>query len=231
MGTTSRLFSLIQILRNRSKPIRAAELAEALEVSVRTIYRDIAELQAQQVPVEGEAGIGYIMRAGFDMPPLMLTPNEIEAAIVGANWVAQQGDGALAQGAKDLIAKIETVVPSHLRCVLVQPSVTVPPVGPVVTDRIDSGLIRQAIRDKFKIYIEYEDGVGKQSSRYVWPMMVAYFEQVRLLVGWCESRQDFRHFRTDRILSVQITEQKFEPSVDSLVSEWEARGLNRVDAL
>lgn len=115
MSATRRLFSIIQTLRSAKRPITAQQLCEQLEVSLRTIYRDIAELQAQNIPIEGEAGIGYILRDGYDMPPLMLTLDELEAALLGAQWVAERGDEKLSIGARSLVEKLNDVVPQHLK--------------------------------------------------------------------------------------------------------------------
>src|SRR6202161_2375864 len=126
MRRTERLFAIIQILRRARAPITAASIADELEQSLRTLYRDIAELIAQRVPLRGEAGIGYMLESGFDMPPLMLTPDEIEAAVLGARWVAGRGDPALARAANDLVAKIGAVIPSHLRPFLLDGALTTP---------------------------------------------------------------------------------------------------------
>ena len=120
MRRTERLFQIIQILRRASRPVTAADVADELETSLRTVYRDMAELMAQRVPIRGEAGMGYVLDRGFDMPPLMLTPDEIEAAVLGAQWVTGRGDAALAVAARDLIAKIGAVIPDHLRPYLIE---------------------------------------------------------------------------------------------------------------
>src|SRR5512142_1454747 len=115
MRRADRLFRIIQVLRRKRRPATAAEIAEELEASPRTIYRDIAQLMADRVPIRGEAGIGYVLEGGFDMPPLMLTADEIEAAMLGAQWVMGRGDAGLARAASDLVAKIGAVVPAHLK--------------------------------------------------------------------------------------------------------------------
>lgn len=118
MRRTERLFQIIQTLRSKRRPVTGRELADELEVSLRTLYRDIAELMAQRVPIRGEAGTGYVIDTDYDMPPLMLTQDELEAAVLGAAWVAQRGDAALARGARDLIGKLTQAVPEHLRPVV-----------------------------------------------------------------------------------------------------------------
>src|SRR5579872_7124420 len=124
MRRADRLFRLIQVLRRAKRPVTANAIAEELETSLRTIYRDIAQLMADRVPIRGEAGIGYVLDGGFDMPPLMLTPDEIEAAMLGAHWVRERADPALARAASDLVAKIGAVIPEHLRPILIEPALT-----------------------------------------------------------------------------------------------------------
>lgn len=221
----NRLFSIIQILRSAKHPVKAAQLAQTLEVSQRTIYRDIAELQAQRVPILGEAGIGYVLKKGFDLPPLMLTPDELEAALLGAQWVAQRGDSELTRGAHSLIEKIEQIIPHDLQHILGAPTVTVPP-GYRVEDNIDAALLRNAIRDQRKIRIHYRDEQGRQSERILWPFLVAYFDAVRLLCAWCELREGFRNFRTDRILSVDILEDRCPKSASRLFEDWQQQEMH-----
>jgi len=124
MRRADRLFRIIQVLRRKRRPVTAHEIAEELEASARTIYRDIAQLMADRVPIRGEAGIGYVLEGGFDMPPLMLTADEIEAAMLGAQWVMTRADPLLGRAAGDLIAKISVVIPEHLRPLLMEPSLT-----------------------------------------------------------------------------------------------------------
>ena len=221
MRRADRLFQIIQVLRGATRaPITAHQLAEELETSARTIYRDIADLMAQRVPIRGEAGVGYVLEAGYDMPPLMLTVEEIEAALLGAQWVATQGDPALASGARDLIAKISDVVPDDLRpMVLDTVSLTVP-AWESETDAIDMQQLRACIRQQGKIRIDYRDEKGKTSQRTVWPIVIAYFSTVRLLVAWCEKRKDFRHFRTDRIQSHDFIEETFPTRTAVLRKQW-----------
>lgn len=217
-----RLFQIIQILRGARRPVTARRLAEELEITPRTVYRDIADLVAQRAPIRGEAGVGYVLDASYDMPPLMLTPNEIEAAVLGAQWVAERGDPALARGARDLIAKIRDVVPEHLRPMILQAAVVAPCLIPQDPDPLDLERLRAAVRDQRKLRIHYRDTEGRQSDRIVWPVAVAYFQAVRLLVGWCELRAAFRHFRTDRIESVEFLAERYPQSAKSLHAVWRA---------
>ena len=221
MLPTNRLFGIIQILRSARHPIKAQHLADEMEVSVRTIYRDISELQNQYVPIVGEAGVGYVLQPGYDMPPLMLTINEIEAALLGAHWVSQRGDSTLVNGARDLIAKIQSIVPEHLQSIILDSPSVAPTITSIIPDTIDMNQIRQAIREQQKIHIHYTDNNNTNSQRTLWPFMVAYFESVRLVVAWCEDRGAFRHFRTDRIKHIDILPEIFPISCSALKKEWE----------
>ena len=216
----NRLFSIVQILRSARRPVKATELAQALEVSQRTIYRDVAELQAQHVPIQGEAGIGYVLKKGFDLPPLMLTPDELEAALLGAQWVASRGDSDLERGARSLIEKIQQILPHHLQPILGNPTVTAA-LNPAVSDTVDTTLLRSAIREQRKLRITYLDEQGRSSERIVWPFLLTYFDCVRLLCTWCELRQGFRHFRTDRIQSLLVLEERFPQTVTQLYEQWQ----------
>ena len=198
----------------------ADQLAVELETSKRTIYRDIADLMGQRVPIRGEAGIGYVLDAGFDLPPLMLTPDEIEAAVLGAQWVARRADPALAKAAEDLIAKIAASVPERLRPYVLEPVSGTPPVWNAVSDTLDMPMLRMQIRSGRKIAISYRDEQGLQSQRKVWPVTIGYLDTVRLLIAWCELRSDFRHFRTDRIATAEFLDERYPERPAALRSKW-----------
>jgi predicted DNA-binding transcriptional regulator YafY len=206
MRRADRLFQIIQILRRSSRPITADAVAAELEVSKRTVYRDVADLIGQRVPIRGEAGLGYVLDGHFDMPPLMLTADEIEAAVLGAQWVAGRGDPVLASAARDLIAKITTVVPERLRPFFAQPATGTRP-GNIAADGIDITQTRSWIHAGRKIRISYRDERGEASERVIWPVVVGYFDAVRMLAAWCELRRDFRSFRTDRVASAEFLEE------------------------
>lgn len=227
MRRAERLFQIIQILRRSRRPVTAHDLAEELETSLRTIYRDMAELLAQRVPIRGEAGVGYILEAGFDMPPLMLTPDEIEAAVLGAQWVLSRGDPALARGARDLIAKIEAVVPEHLRPIILSSSLMAPGAAASAVDALDMEKVRTSIRKRRKLRVSYSDERGEVTGRTIWPIGVAYFEAVRPIVAWCELRKDFRHFRTDRIKNAEFLEEVFSGRTETLLADWWRRDRTR----
>ncbi|MFL5297409.1 MAG: helix-turn-helix transcriptional regulator [Phenylobacterium sp.] len=220
MRRADRLFQIIQVLRRSRRPVTADAMAAELETSKRTIYRDIADLMAQRAPIRGEAGVGYVLDDGFDMPPLMLTPDEVEAAVLGAQLVARQGDLALARAAEDLVAKIRTVVPERLRPLVLEPSSRVAPIRNMVPDRLDMGAVRLAIRSGKKIAMSYRDEQERLTERTVWPFAVGYHESVRLLIGWCELRRDFRSFRTDRVEEAAFLEERYPERPAMLRARW-----------
>jgi predicted DNA-binding transcriptional regulator YafY len=220
MRRTERLFQIIQVLRSKRGAVTGREFAEELEISLRTLYRDMAELIAQRVPIRGEAGTGYVLEAGYDLPPLMLTHDELEAAVLGAAWVAKRGDPSLARGARDLIAKIAASVPASLRPILLDAGLKPISFKPIARERFDVSELRGAIRDQRKATIDYEDAERRISTRVIWPIFIAYMEEVRILVAWCESRRDFRHFRTDRIRSLQVMEDRCPERASVLRNRW-----------
>lgn len=220
MRRADRLFQIIQALRRSTQPVTASQLAAELEVSQRSVYRDVADLIGQKVPIRGEAGIGYVLDRDFDMPPLMLTPDELEAAVLGAQWVADRGDAVLAGAARDLISKIAAVVPERLRPFITEPSIGAPPSQAATVDRLDLVLTRSWIRSGRKIRIRYRDEQSRETERTIWPTIIGYAETVRLLAAWCELRQDFRHFRTDRIVAAEFLEEPYGCRPRELRARW-----------
>lgn len=220
MRRADRLFQIIQVLRRSARPVTADQLSAELEVSKRTVYRDIGDLIAQRVPIIGEAGFGYVLDRDFDMPPLMLTPDELEAAVLGAQWVAGKGDRVLATAARDLVAKITAAVPERLRPFLENPSIGVPGGRETAPDGLDLARTRLWIRDGKKISIRYHDEQGSESERTIWPTIIGYADAVRLLAAWCELRQGFRHFRTDRIVAATFLDERCGCRPQELRRQW-----------
>lgn len=220
MRRADRLFQIIQVLRRTRKPLTADAIATELETSKRTIYRDIATLMGQRVPIRGEAGMGYILESGFDMPPLMLTPDEIEAAVLGAQWVMGHADPALATAAKDLIAKIADTVPEKLRPFVLEPASRARPNFIGIPDALDMVQMRAHIHAGKKVRLCYRDESGRASERIIWPIAVGYLEAVRLLAAWCELRSDFRSFRTDRAVTAEYLDEKYPERREVLRSRW-----------
>ncbi|WP_404400136.1 helix-turn-helix transcriptional regulator [Pelagibacterium halotolerans] len=220
MRRTDRLFQIIQILRSRRRPVTGRDLADELEVSLRTLYRDMAELTAQRVPVKGEAGTGYVLEDGYDMPPLMLTADELEAAALGAAWVAAHGDISLARGARDLVAKLSDAIPAELRPLILDAGLRPVSFRPKIPERFDGGELRRAIRERRKLSIVYEDKNAQSSKRIIWPLFMAYMDEVRIIVSWCETRQDYRHFRTDRVQALEGMPDRYPGRRAVLIKRW-----------
>ncbi|APR52889.1 YafY family transcriptional regulator [Sphingomonas koreensis] len=220
MRRADRLFQIIQLLRRHSRPVTADAIAEELETSKRTIYRDIATLMAQRVPIRGEAGIGYVLDSGFDLPPLMLTTDEVEAAVLGAQWVKAQGDRVLARAAEDLLAKLAATVPENLRALILEPVVATPPRWSEQVEPIDMTQLRLWCRRGFKLELSYGDGEGKRSRRTIWPFLIGYRDAVRMVFAWCELRNDFRSFRIDRIEGAAFREERYPDRPAALKSRW-----------
>ncbi len=220
MRRADRLFQIIQILRRARRPVTADAIAAELETSKRSVYRDVATLMAQRVPIRGEAGMGYVLEAGFDLPPLMLTPDEIEAAMLGAQFVAGRGDPALVRAAQDLIAKIAAAVPERLRPIVLDPSSRTHVGRALPADAIDMAQVRAAIHAGRKIQLGYRDEQGRDTRRKIWPIAVGYLDTVRMLVGWCELRQDFRHFRTDRVTRAEFLDERYQERPTVLRTKW-----------
>ena len=220
MRRADRLFQIIQILRRGRGPLTAEAIAAELETSKRTVYRDIADLIGQRVPIRGEAGIGYVLDGGFDLPPLMLTSDEIEAAVLGAQWVAGRGDPVLARAAQDLIAKIAVTVPARLRPFLLEPASMSVPNWNRVEDGLDIAQVRAWIHAGRKIRLRYRDEAGAESERVIWPVTVGYLDAIRMLGAWCELRRDFRRFRTDRVTEAEFLDETHGERRDLLRARW-----------
>jgi predicted DNA-binding transcriptional regulator YafY len=220
MRRADRLFDIIQTLRGAKGPMTAAQIAERLEVTPRTIYRDIATLQARRVPIEGAAGLGYLLRRGFDLPPLMFTAEEIEAILVGSLLTRRTGDPGLKIAADSVLSKVTAILPAALQDHLTSPSFFVSEHGASEPAIADLTLVRRAIRNRNKLEIDYADGQGELTKRRIWPMAVAYFVEVTLICAWCELRGDYRHFRADRIRSLKVSEETFSTSDGKLMTEW-----------
>jgi predicted DNA-binding transcriptional regulator YafY len=220
MRRADRLFQIIQVLRRGRGPHTADAIAAELETSKRTVYRDIAALIGQRVPIRGEAGVGYVLDDGFDLPPLMLTPDEIEAAVLGAQWVAARGDPVLARAASDLRAKLMAAVPERLRPLLLDPAVGVTAHKAPAADGLDLGDVRQAIHAGRKLRLHYRAEDGAETLRIIWPVAIGYMEYARLLIGWCELRGDFRHFRADRVASADFLDERYPERPAILRARW-----------
>lgn len=223
MRRADRLFDIIQALRGKSQPTTAATLAGRLEVTVRTIYRDIATLQARRIPIEGAPGLGYLLRKGFDLPPLMFTIEEVEAITLGAHLVHRIRDPKLQDAAESVLSKLQHTVPGELRNHLLSPRFLVSEGDTVRPEGIELLDVRNAIRDCRKIEITYRDEQNRRTQRTIWPIATIYYVDVTLIAAWCELRGDYRHFRAERIVKSMILDAVFAAGSGQLMAEWMAK--------
>jgi predicted DNA-binding transcriptional regulator YafY len=220
MSRTGRLFQLMDAMRGSRRPVTAAALAEQLGVSERTIYRDMQTLAELGAPVEGSAGLGYLLRSGFFLPPLMFDVDELEALVLGARWVRRQGDPVLARAAANALAKIATATPKDLRDDMADTSLWVPLARDAPEHDAFVRPAREAIRRQHKLRIHYRDENGLSSERTVWPFALAFYEGRRLLAAWCEMRQANRHFRIDRIAQAEPLAERYPTPRHALLKLW-----------
>lgn len=222
MDKTERLFAVMDALRRHRRPVTAAHLAEEQGVSVRTLYRDVQTLIGLGAPIDGEAGVGYMLKPGFFLPPLMFTAEELEALVLGARWVGAQPDDGLGAAAQNALAKIATASPEDLRDrindtglwpVAVWSGRKAVPV-PVL------GQVRQAMRTEKALQIAYQDEAGNPTERTIWPVQLAYYEGKQVIAAWCCLRAAFRNFRTDRIVELTMTEARYGKRRVVLEKEW-----------
>ncbi|MEE9335284.1 MAG: YafY family protein [Granulosicoccaceae bacterium] len=214
MSKTVRFFEIIQLLRAANKPLLARDMADALEVSVRTIYRDIATLQGLRTPIIGEPGIGYVMQHGYDLPPLNFNAEEAEAITVGLSMIARTGDAGLWKAAETAMRKLNPAT-SESKHLLTSSYGTAESVG------ADPGMMRPAIRAEQKILIDYTDKKDNVTTRVIWPLVLIYYSDSTMLVGWCELREAIRHFRLDRMTSSRLHDEGFTGQGAALREEWE----------
>lgn len=223
MSRHLRLIDLLQELRCRRRPVTANALSAQMGISVRTLYRDINALRALGAEIDGEAGFGYVLKPGFDLAPLMLTQDEIQAILLGASWVAQRQDLGLEDAARNAFAKILAALPNELTDATEAPGLLIGAVSESVATPIDPGVIRKALRQERKLKITYCDVADAASERIVWPVAISVHETTQMLAAWCELRGDYRHFRLDRIQSADILEAKLSHRRSQLFKEWRER--------
>lgn len=211
MRRADRLFQIVQHLRG-GRLVTAARLAERLEVSERTIYRDIADLQSTGVPIDGEAGVGYVMRGGFELPPLMFSRDEIVALVAGARMVRAWGGVEMARAAEEALVKIEAVLPTSVRKGALEPKIFAPPheISDGVRVLIDD--VERAVEARDVLSFGYRDERGTETERAVHPLGLWYWGKTWTLIAWCELRADFRMFRLDRMMGVARAGRRYEPS-------------------
>jgi len=221
----------MEALRRRRRPAPGAALAEELGVSLRTLYRDIAALQAQGADIEGEAGLGYVLRPGFTLPPLMLTVEEVEALTLGALWVAARADPILGAASEAALAKLAAVMPADRAELIAAPSSLVARAAATGGGEAHLDPVRAAIRSERKLALDYVDAHGARTQRVIWPIAITYFEAALILVAWCETRVAFRHFRVDRIEAVEPRSERYPRRRGVLLAEWKAEvGVGRTSS-
>ena len=219
MSRAQRLLELLHLLRQHRRPVAGEVLAEKLGISLRTLYRDIDALRAQGAVIESEAGIGYVLRPGFMLPPLMLTHEEVQAVLLGVRWVAQNGDAALATAAGNALTKIAAVLPDDIEAIAASGNLLVGPSG-IPDSTVDLAEVRRAIRDERRAEIVYVDGNGESTKRQIWPFAVAFFDGAQVVAAWCEMRRAYRHFRTDRFAGWCTLEAAYPRRRQALLREW-----------
>lgn len=220
MSRTNRLFELLNLLRARRRPVTALDLAHELGVSQRSIYRDIDTLRSLGAPLDGQAGIGYCLREGFFLPEFAFSPDELDALVLGLGWVQQRADPALARCSESALAKILSVRKNGPATSDEPPALVT---ADSVSERVDppqTALLRDAIRRQRKVAISYEDAQGALSDRIIWPIVIVYFDDVRVLAAWCEHRSAFRHFRVDRMDVRTILEERYPGRRQSIMTRW-----------
>ncbi|OAP40762.1 transcriptional regulator [Sinorhizobium glycinis] len=222
MRKAARLFEIIQILRLARRPVTAAEIAEKLEVTTRSIYRDIVALQAMRVPIEGERGLGYILRPGFDLPPLMFSIEETEAIVLALALLARTGDEELKSAAQRVSRKITGAVPEPLRQVFQSQALHAWGTVAAPPPAVDLAMIRRAIRDEQKLALDYRDEFGRATERTVRPLALIYYSEHAMMVAWCELRQDIRNFRADRVEHCEPVGAYFRGEGETLRQVWMA---------
>lgn len=208
MRPADRLFQIVLLL-GRGRVVTARILAERLEVSERTIYRDIQDLQASGVPIEGEAGVGYVLRRGYQVPPLMFDEEELQALVFGADVARAWGDAQMAKAADSILAKVDAVLPERLRPALDTHRLVVPDTS--MNERTSQllGQARDAINRGVRVFLDYRDVVEQGTERIVWPLTLLYWGRTWTLGAWCELRQDFRSFRVDRMHALNVLNSCF----------------------
>lgn len=218
----ARLLGILESLRGRRQPVCAQVLSDRHQVSLRTIYRDIASLRAQGAPIEGEPGVGYVLGPGYMLPPLSFSQDELEAVVLGMRWVEKQGDPDLALAAQRSLARILATLSPQSR-IAVQTCGLLVPSGCAPTNEPWLASLRQAIRQEHAMRMEYRDLKDRVTTRKIWPFLLLFFQNSRLLAAWCELRQDFRNFRADRVIELVDLQERYPQRRHTLIKRWRAR--------
>jgi predicted DNA-binding transcriptional regulator YafY len=220
MSRAERLLNLIEEFRCHRRPVSGADLAVALSISIRTLYRDIASLRAVGANIEGEPGLGYVLREGFLLPPVMFTAEEVDALILGSRWVLDRADKPMAEAARKAMARLTAVMPDDLVDRVEAQYLVVGSNENVLRETVDMVAIRQSIHHERKLLIQYRDAVGTSTERVIWPFVLSYFDGGRLVSAWCELRDGIRHFRTDRIATISPMQARYPRRRHELIKLW-----------
>lgn len=212
--------NLIEEFRRRRHPVSGDELAQVLGVSIRTLYRDISSLRALGASIEGEPGVGYVLRSGFLLPPVMFTVEEVDALILGSRWVAEKADKSLSEAARKAMARLTAIMPTELVDRVEAQSLIVSSSQDLQPETIDMTLVRRAIHLERKLSIQYKDAKGECSTRIIWPFLLIYFDGGLIIAAWCEIRESIRHFRTDRIDSMTEISTRYPRRRHDLIKLW-----------
>lgn len=222
MRRADRLFDIVQMLRG-GRLRTAQEIADQLEVSIRTVYRDIDALVASGVPIEGERGIGYVIRAPFLLPPLTFSATELQALQLGIRFVLAWGDGELANAAQEALVKIKAVLPDDRQGELERRELRTYAMRLTDTEKDMLGLLRKAVRARQKVQVSYEGSNGGKTDRVVRPLSLEAWGHAWTLTAWCEERSDFRAFRIDRIRALKVMDETFRPETGRTLDDYHAR--------
>lgn len=221
MDKTERLFAIMDSLRRHRRPVTAERLAREHAVSVRTLYRDVQTLIGLGARIDGEAGVGYVLRPGFFLPPLMFDAEELEALVLGARWVESRPDAGLSGAAKNALGKIATASPDDLRDRIRNTALWPVRSNPEQESLPLLGLVRAAMRTERTLNIGYADEAGTVTQRAIWPVALAYYEEKQIVAAWCTMRAAFRNFRTDRVRSAELSASRFGKRRAVLARMWE----------
>ena len=217
----ARLLQLLEQLRTHRRAVAGAQLASALGISLRTLYRDIATLREQGAQIDGDPGVGYVLRPGFTLPPLMFSADELEALVLGARWVAgHAADPELARAAQAAMQRVSAVLPAELRLAIDTNGLFVPARCDAQPPAPWLPVLRRAIRGERALMLDYRDESGATTRRRIWPFAMAFFDHARLIAAWCELRQDFRHFRADRVVSLADSGARYPERRHALIRRW-----------
>jgi len=226
MARASRLFDLLHLLHRQSGVVSGRHLAEQLGISLRTLYRDIATLQAMGADVEGGAGVGYRLKPGFMLPPMSFPIEEVEALVLGARWVAERADPAMGQAARSAAARIMRAMTPEQAKVMRDTALFIGLRSEAYEGEVDPAPLRAAIRAERRLSLVYRDAQGEASERTIWPFAIALFDRADVLLGWCELRGDYRTFRIDRIVTARPLPERYPRRRAVLLREWrEAAGI------